>query len=145
MKKLYHQRYGPFKIIKKIGVSAYKLALPKTWRDKQVHDVFNESLLKPYVAPYFKNQVVAPAEPPKIVQRKDGAEIEYVVDKIIDSKIAGRKAHTKHMLYKVKWQGESVEEATWEPVENLEGAKRAVASFHKKYPDKPKPADLPHQ
>ena len=38
--------YGPFKVIKKVGASAYKLAIPKTWRN--IHDVFNEVLLTPY-------------------------------------------------------------------------------------------------
>ena len=31
-KKLDHHRFGPFKIIRKVGKRAYRLRLPSTWR-----------------------------------------------------------------------------------------------------------------
>ena len=52
-KKLSDRRIGPFKIIKKIGASAYKLKLPDTY---WIHPVFNESLLSPYVPPSAAHQ-----------------------------------------------------------------------------------------
>ena len=52
-KKLDEKRWGPFKVISKIGASLYKLDLPRTW--KQVHNVFNK-LLMPYIEPKFPDQ-----------------------------------------------------------------------------------------
>jgi hypothetical protein len=52
--KLDDQRHGPFKVKAKVGLSAYRLDLPKTW--KQVHPVFHESLLTLYKAPSFTSQ-----------------------------------------------------------------------------------------
>ena len=140
--KLEHQRYGPFKVMKPIGASAYKIAIPQKWKSKRVHDVFNESLLRPYVAPYFKNQVIDDPPVPEIVQRDDGMEIEYEVEEILDSKVVGRKPHTKHIQYLVKWKGYGLEDASWEPVEGLEGAPKAIAQYHKRYPKKPSPKSL---
>jgi len=48
MKKLSEKRYGPFVILGKIGKSAYKLKLPKSWN--QVHPVFNEVLVRPFLS-----------------------------------------------------------------------------------------------
>lgn len=73
---LNERRYGPFKVLAKIGASAYKLEIPETWK---VHDVFNESLLTPYRAPAFRNQ--EPPGPPPMELIDD--EAEYVVDYII--------------------------------------------------------------
>ncbi len=51
MKKLNDNRFGPFKVIKKVGTSSYKLQIPYTW--KSIHPVFNEALLTPYHEPQF--------------------------------------------------------------------------------------------
>lgn len=53
-KKLDDKWYGPFKVVEKVGKSAYKLKLdPKWWG---VHPVFHESLLHPYSTPSFPSQ-----------------------------------------------------------------------------------------
>ncbi len=51
MKKLDNKHFGPFKVIKKVGTSSYKLQIPHTW--KSIHSVFNEALLTPYHKPQF--------------------------------------------------------------------------------------------
>jgi hypothetical protein len=40
--KLEDLRFGPFKIVKRIGAGAYKIEIPKTWKQKKVHDTFNK-------------------------------------------------------------------------------------------------------
>src|ERR1700753_2139858 len=79
-KKLENKRYGPFKIIKKIGKSAYKLKLPPTW--KTLHPVFNEVVLSPYTPPQYPTQQPPPAPPPGDVKNNI-----YLVEKILDSKL----------------------------------------------------------
>ena len=44
-KKLDYKKMGPFKIIKKVGTSSYKLDLPASMR---IHNTFHISLLEPY-------------------------------------------------------------------------------------------------
>jgi len=46
-----HKKLGPFTILEKIGKSAYRLKLPKSWN--RVHPVFNELLLSSYHPPNF--------------------------------------------------------------------------------------------
>ena len=125
-KKLEDKRYGPFKILKKVGKSAYYLKLPPTW--KALHPVFNEAVLSPYTAPQFPSQTPAPPSPPIDAQTN-----EYEVDEILNSKkVRGR------LKYLVSWKGYPREEATWEPVNHLSKAKQAIATFHKNHPSAPK-------
>lgn len=49
----------------------------------------------------------------------------YEVESILDKK----KGRGGKVLYKVKWKGWSVRSATWEPIENLEGAEEAIQEY----------------
>jgi len=53
MKKLSDKCVGPFKVLEKVGASAYKLELPEQWK---IHLTFNESKLTPYVLPLAQHQ-----------------------------------------------------------------------------------------
>ena len=125
---LNERRYGPFKIVEKIGASAYRLDIPDTWK---IHDVFNESLLTPYRPPAFRNQV--PPGPPPVEIIDD--EEEHEVEAVIDSKVVGRGAK-RSMMYLVKWKGYPDSENSWEPEANLERAQEEVELFHKARPRK---------
>ena len=126
-KKLDNKRHGPFKIIEKIGKSAYRLNLPKTWRS--IHPVFNEVLLTPYVAPAFPSQH-KPAPPPPV----NVAENRYEVEQIVSSKMVRDK-----LKYLVHWKGYPIEERTWEPAEELVTAKALVNKYHRRNPSAPRP------
>jgi hypothetical protein len=127
-RKLEDRRYGPFPIKRKIGESAYELALPITWRG--VHPVFNESLLTPFRPPKFPSQQKPPPPPPIQVQ----GDLRYEVDFIRDSRLRRGK-----MQYLVHWKGYLREEETWEPVSNITNAKAAVNDFHRAHPNAPRP------
>lgn len=129
--KLDDRRYGPFPVVKKVGVSAYKLKLPKGW--KRIHPVFNESLLSPYNEPVAAHQKRPPPPPATMI----GGELEHNVEEIL----AVRKRRNR-FEWNVKWEGYGREENTWEPLDHLEHATKRLADFYKKYPDEPRPAGL---
>lgn len=80
---LNERHYGPFEILKKIGASAYRIAIPPTW---DTHDVFSESILTPYREPRYTNQQQPPPPEPDMVEHDDG-EIseEHEVEAVINS------------------------------------------------------------
>ncbi|KAF8829214.1 hypothetical protein HHX47_DHR3000714 [Lentinula edodes] len=131
MKKLGDKRFGPFKVLEKIGSSSYKLDIPRTW--KRVHNVFNETHLSLYHEPQFPTQPRNTEPPPEVV----GEEEEYEVEEVVDA-----RKYRNGIQYKVKWRGYGPHEMTWEPAANMTNAKEAVQDFHKKYPNKPRPRTL---
>src|ERR1700761_5004681 len=76
-KKLDAKKMGPFKIIKKVWTSSYKLDLPTSMR---IHNTFHISLLELYEDNKFPSQIQTPPPPIEI----DG-EPEYELEEIIDS------------------------------------------------------------
>ena len=70
-RKLLPRWIGPFRIIKRIGVVAYRVQLPNTFK---IHDVFHVSLLRPYVA---DGRVQPP--PPPIFEEDASYEVERVL------------------------------------------------------------------
>jgi len=68
-----------------------------------------------------------PPPPPPVV--RDGVE-EYEVEKILDSRLfCGR------IEYLVRWKGYGVEEDEWRPVQDVQGSKCLIASFHRDHPE----------
>ena len=121
MKKLDAKRYGPFKILEKIGPAAYRLEIPENW---QIHNVFNQNLLTKWKKPSSTKQEQAPPPPAEIV----GGEIEYEVEEILDKRKIRGKDH-----YLVKWQGYGPEDSTWQKVADLTNAAVLVAKYERKY------------
>lgn len=127
-KKLDDKRYRPFPIIEKIGASAYKLKLPKTWR--KLYPVINEWFLTPYVKPIKKTKE---CPLPELVE---GAP-EYEVEEVMDSKV-----YRGRIRYLVRWTGyPERHEWTWEPIGNLRNAEDKVSEFHRLHSAAPRPAD----
>jgi hypothetical protein len=96
---------GPFPILEKCGIVAYKLELPPSFVG--VHDIFHVSQLKkclkapvdvllPEVAP-VESDLTYPEHPIKILDQK--------------SHVTRRKTIK---FYKIQWSNHMVEEATWE-------------------------------
>jgi len=124
-KKLDYKKIGPFKILAKIGTSAYKLALPPSMA---IHNTFHISLLEPYQDNQFPSQI---KEPPPPIQIE--GEDEYELDEIIDSRL-----HYNKLQYRAKWKGYSPEhDKVWYPAENFNNAEYTVQRFHQRYPRKP--------
>ncbi|CAJ0920365.1 unnamed protein product [Ranitomeya imitator] len=121
--KLGHKYIGPYRINKIVSAVACRLRLPRTMR---IHPVFHVSLLKAAVPNMFPGRS-SPHPDPVLI---DGQE-EFVVEKILDSRL-----HRNQLQYLIKWQGYSVEDNSWEPVDNID-APRLLCQFHQRYPDKP--------
>jgi hypothetical protein len=95
---------GPFRVTKPVGVNAYQLELPSDWK---IHNVFNVSLLRSYVAkPDF---VLSPARPPD-------DDYAYIPEKIISHEPVFKDHPSPHYIYKYKvhYVDTTDEEDTWE-------------------------------
>jgi hypothetical protein len=123
-KKLDWKRLGPFEIIEKIGLQAYKLRLPASMK---IHNVFHVSLLEPYHESTIPNRI-RPLPPPIVVDTHE----EFEVEDILDS-----KRSYGALWYLVKWKGYPISENSWEPATNVKNARRLVKAYHDKYPRKP--------
>ena len=103
--KLLPRFIGPFEILERIGVVAYKLALPPSMSG--VHEVFHVSMLRKYTS-----------DPAHVV---DWGQIEVDTDEtfeegpicILDSRDQVLRRKTVRLV-RVLWRNYGVEESTWE-------------------------------
>jgi len=95
-KKVDYKKIGPFKILAKIGTSAYKLALILSMA---IHSTFHISPLKPYQDNRFPSQIKEPPSPIQI----EGEKV-YERTEIINSRL-----HYNKLRYRAKWKGYSPE------------------------------------
>jgi len=102
--KLAPRFIGPFPIVKQVHKDSYELKLSKGLK---LHPVFHTSLLKLYQQDPNRKQKTS-----KVVLA-DGS-----VGQLVDSVIGYRKYRGK-VQYKIKWLGETEDQATWEPESEL--------------------------
>ena len=110
--KLSPKFYGPYKILDKFGLVAYKLQLPAT---SQIHPVFHVSQLKKLVG-----DVSTTTQLPSVVYETLTKEPELILER----KMVQRRGQAATMVL-VKWANQLREEATWEYLYELQ----------KKYPE----------
>ncbi|XP_075496463.1 uncharacterized protein LOC142533537 [Primulina tabacum] len=108
--KLSPRYIGPFEILDKIGDRAYRLALPPDL--DRIHSVFHVSMLLKYLPS------------PSHVLRHESLDLlpnlsyEEIPVQILDRKV--KVLRNKEIgLVKVLWQNHIIEEATWEPEEEM--------------------------
>ena len=106
VRKLLPRWIGPFRIVKRTGVVAYRVQLPNTFK---IHDVFHVSLLRPYVA---DGKVQTPLPP--IFEENASYEIE----RVLSHEDRGSRSRPKK-FYLIKWLGYAFEHNSWEPECNL--------------------------
>jgi len=124
-KKSDYKKIGPFKILAKIGSSAYKLDLPDTMK---IHNTIHISLLEPYENNKLPSQRQEPP-PPIIIE----GEPEYELEEIVDARLYYGK-----LQYRANWTGYSPEhDKVWYPASNFENAVNTKQRFHERYPEKP--------
>ncbi|CAJ0934401.1 unnamed protein product [Ranitomeya imitator] len=112
---------GPYRILEILNPVSFRLDLPASFA---IHNVFHRSLLRKYEVP-----VVPSLEPPAPVLVE--GELEYVVEKILDSRVSRRK-----LQYLVKWKGYGQEDNSWVVASDVH-ADDLVRAFHRAHPGRP--------
>ncbi|HUJ80479.1 MAG TPA: hypothetical protein VLW83_01275, partial [Candidatus Acidoferrales bacterium] len=128
-KKLDWKRLGPFKVVKRIGLQAYKLDLPVSMR--HIHDTFHISLLDPVKSTAIPPHGL-PAAPPAAYVKDDHEYFE--VEDVLDS----RRIRNR-LEYLIKWKGYPDSDNSWEPSSHI-SARGLVKEFHRRHPTKPAPS-----
>ncbi|KAL0536281.1 hypothetical protein IC582_025224 [Cucumis melo] len=100
---------GPFEILERIGLVAYRLALPPSF--SAVHDVFHVSMLRRYVA--YPTHVVD-FEP---LQVNENLSYEEQSVEILAREVKMLRSRGISLV-KVLWRSHGFEEATWEREED---------------------------
>ena len=116
----FNERFiGPYRIMRVINKNAYELELPASMK---IHAVQNVSLLKRYKdgSASFPDRP-QPLTRPEPVAVEDSGSPAWEVERILDHRHIGRTGK-KRLQYLVEWKGYPISEATWEPIEGLDGA-----------------------
>ena len=106
--KLTKRYYGPFQIVERIGVVAYRLDLPSNSR---IHNVFHCSLLKPHHGPVVTSPIPLP---PNAIDHHPLIEPLNILDSKWSTSIS-----PPSLLVLVQWNGLAPEDTTWEPWHDL--------------------------
>jgi hypothetical protein len=103
--KLLFKYYGPYQVLERIGLVAYRLALPETSR---IHPIIHVSQLKKAIGAHIQVQPVLPspldvlAVPSRVLQRRFRQQGPIAVSQVL-----------------VQWSGQPESLATWEDSEDL--------------------------
>jgi ribosomal protein L21E len=114
--KLHSKFYGPFRVLARIGKTAYKLLLPPGCT---LHDVFHVSQLKKHIGP----QVVPSTELPLIDAK---GTIKVAPDTILDRRMIPRN-NEPVTQWLIKWVNMPESQATWEDAAFI---RRVFPAFH---------------
>ena len=128
-KKLDNLRYGPYKVLAKVGRGAYRIQLPPTLA--RLHPVFPVVKLTAAPPDPFPGRQQPPPPPPIQIRGED----EYEVSKILDSRVRWRRVE-----YLVKYKGYDDNSNEWIP-HHAVNAKTLTRRFHRDNPTKPAPED----
>ena len=111
---------GPFWIIQKINVNAYKLKLPSYWK---IHNVFNTTHI------WQAHDDPLPDQPHPMPFEPD-SDKEFEVEEVLDSDMC-----RGHPMWLIKWTDSN--EFIWHQLSDFTGCDEALKHFYNHYPDKP--------
>ena len=121
--RLVRKYEGPVKVLKKIGATSYRVALP-TWM--KIHSVIHVSNLKPYHPDPDDNQQNVITRPSIDLKQRDTKEIEEILaDKV---RKIGRPVR-KILEFLVKWKNLPMLETNWKCAEDLDFAATHIVRF----------------
>jgi hypothetical protein len=134
--KLMPRYVGPFKVVKLVGETSYKLDLGET--GKRLHDVFHSSLLRRHKGPIPEkvSPIVLDGDADKRGER-------YEVERILKHRCKYRTrpkadgTRTEKVLddvqYLIRWKGFDDLHDTWEPSAHVDGADTALREYWQKW------------
>jgi hypothetical protein len=123
-KKFDSLRYGPYKVLEKVGSSAYRLDLPQSM--SRLHPVFPVVKLTPAPDDPIVGRRAKPPPPPEVIDGEEHHEVEEILDS---------RWYRRRIEYFVKWKGYPDSENSWRPHYYV-NADAAVRRFLRKYPGK---------
>jgi len=119
VKKLMPKYSGPYRVTESINGFTFRLDLPQAVLDRNVHNAFHASLLRPYRSD--PSDRLPPAPPP--IDVPDGA-VENEVERILRS-----RTRRGRLQYLVKWRGHDVSESTWQSKADVKNSQDVLATF----------------
>ncbi|KAA0032953.1 reverse transcriptase [Cucumis melo var. makuwa] len=117
------QYEGPVKVLKNVGNTSYRVALPIWMKIYPVIHVSNLKLYHQDTEDLQQNIVTRPII--DLSQKKDKDVEEILVERVR----RGRRPTQRIHEYLVKWKNLYVEETSWERVEDLEAWKQKIEDF----------------
>ena len=93
-RKLSPWRYGPFKVLQKISLVAYRIELPQTMK---IHNVFHVDLLIPHRQTEAYGETYC-QPPPELIDGEEEYEIKEIIDQCTDKQ-------RRKKQYLVSWVG----------------------------------------
>ena len=126
-KKLLPRWVGPFSVERRIGLVAYRLALPNSMHT--VHPVFHVSRL----AKYRTDGRYQPPPPPIKLE----GELKYEVEKILDKRTC-KVDSRRRIEYLIHWRSYDHAHDRWEPARNLQHCQESIQAYedaHRLLPD----------
>ncbi len=122
LRKLNWQKYGPYRIIKRIEKVVSRLDLPASL---QTYNVFHVSLLRDH-----KSRVGEESPKPQPLRLAIDLEVrEYKIEAILASRIQTNPPNPPVLQYRIAWK--KYTKLAWDPAANLKHARRLVNKFHK--------------
>ena len=106
--KLSHRFIGPYEVIEKVGLVAYRLALPPEL--EKIHNVFRVSMLRRYMSDP-SNVVSSETIELRLDLRYEEEPVEFLAREVKEFR------KNQILLVKVLWRNHKTKEATWESKE----------------------------
>ncbi|TYK25835.1 reverse transcriptase [Cucumis melo var. makuwa] len=121
--RLVRKYEGPVEVLKKVGNTSYRVALP-TWM--KIYPVIHVSNLKPYHQDTEDLQQNIVTHPIIDLSQKEDKDVEEI---LVERVRRGRRPARRIHEYLVKWKNLLVEETSWKRVEDLEAWKQKIEDF----------------
>ncbi|TYK22323.1 uncharacterized protein E5676_scaffold1428G00330 [Cucumis melo var. makuwa] len=118
--RLVRKYEGPVEVLKKVGNTSYRVALP-TWM--KIYPVIHVSNLKSYHQDTEDLQRNIVTHPIIDLSQKEDKDVKEILAKRVRR---GRRPARRIHEYLVKWKNLPVEETSWERVENLEAWRQKI-------------------
>ena len=115
-----------FQIKKIVNLQTYKLKFLKTYK---MHSMFHVNLLKFYHKNKLTEKMISSSFSMRVVTQKN-EKLEWEIEKILKS----RKKYNK-IQYLMKWKNyeNTVEEISWQSVDEVKNSTKLVNEFHEKH------------